>query len=462
MARALLCRPRFCRAVEVRRRYPCGRPPGHHASNLYGRGVLQRPLRRRRLADHAVAHLAGGGTQLQLLGLSNGPTLAFKDMAMQLLGNLFEYTLAQSGEELNILGATSGDTGSAPPSTRMRGKERHPRLHAVAARPHERVPARADVLARKTTTSLNIAVEGMFDDCQDIVKAVSKDDSRSRPQHRRHGELDQLGARRRAGRLLLQGLAAGDRRSDGQKVSFSVPSGNFGNICAGHIARTMGLPIGRLVARRPTRTTCSTSSSAPASTVRAAAAETHRDLEPVDGHLESVELRALHLRPRRARPDRARRLFARQLESRAAFDFSGTPEFARSRVRLRLRHAAPTPTASPRSAVHERYGVTIDPHTADGVKVARRHLRDGVPMLVLETAMPAKFAETSARRSARSRSVPRRSRASKGSSSASRSCRPTSTASRRSSWSTPAADPTPVPHTPRSLSLPRTLTHPGP
>ncbi|MET0354204.1 MAG: threonine synthase, partial [Plantibacter flavus] len=114
-----------------------------------------------------------GGTELQLLGLSNGPTLAFKDMAMQLLGNLFEYTLAKSGDELNILGATSGDTGSAAEHA-MRGKTG---IRVIMLSPHGRMSSfqRAQMFSLQDDNIVNLAVEGNFDDCQDIVKAVSKD-----------------------------------------------------------------------------------------------------------------------------------------------------------------------------------------------------------------------------------------------------------------------------------------------
>jgi threonine synthase len=115
----------------------------------------------------------GAESPLYLLELSNGPTLAFKDMAMQLLGNLFEYELARRGEELNILGATSGDTGSAAEYA-MRGKQG---VRVFMTSPHGRMSPfqQAQMFSLQDANIHNIAIEGVFDDCQDIVKAVSSD-----------------------------------------------------------------------------------------------------------------------------------------------------------------------------------------------------------------------------------------------------------------------------------------------
>ncbi len=181
---------------------------------------------------------------LQLEALSNGPTLAFKDMAMQLLGNLFEYELARRGEQLNILGATSGDTGSAAESA-MRGKQG---VRVFMLSPHGRMSAfqQAQMFSLMDPNIHNIAVEGVFDDCQDIVKAVSNDLDFKRQY--KIGTVNSINWARLLAQVVyyFAGYFYATSSND-QKVSFCVPSGNFGNVCAGHVARQMGLPIGRLL-----------------------------------------------------------------------------------------------------------------------------------------------------------------------------------------------------------------------
>ena len=131
----------------------------------------------------------------------------------------------------------------------------------------------------------NIAIEGVFDDCQDIVKAVSNDLAFKRKHTHRHRQLDQLGAAAGAGGLLLRRLLPGHRRANDEQVSFAVPSGNFGNICAGHVARMMGLPIRRLVLATNENDVLDEffrTGTLP----RAQQRRDARDLEPVDGHLQ--------------------------------------------------------------------------------------------------------------------------------------------------------------------------------
>ena len=155
---------------------------------------------------------------IYLEALSNGPTLAFKDMAMQLLGNLFEYELARRGEELNILGATSGDTGSAAEYA-MRGKQG---VRVFMTSPDGRMSPfqQAQMFSLQDANIHNIAIDGVFDDCQDIVKAVSNDLAVQAPVPHRHGQLDQLGAPAGAGRLLLRRLLPGHgRRTTGRSAS---------------------------------------------------------------------------------------------------------------------------------------------------------------------------------------------------------------------------------------------------
>ena len=330
------------------------------------------------------------GAPLHLLGLSNGPTLAFKDMAMQLIGNLFEYTLARDDAELNILGATSGDTGSAAEHA-MRGKRG---IRVVMLSPHGRMSSfqRAQMFSLQDENIVNLAVEGNFDDCQDIVKAVSRDAEFKA--HHAIGTVNSINWARVVAQVVyyVHGwLLATD--GPGQRVSFSVPSGNFGNVCAGHIARCMGLPIDRLVVATNENDVLDEFFRTGVYRPRSAA-ETHHTSSPsMDISKASNFERFLYDLVDR---DAARlgELFSR-LDTEGGFDFTGTPEFARIAddfgfVSGRSTHGNRVETIRD---VHERYGVAIDPHTADGVTVARHHLTAGVPMIVLETALPAKFAD---------------------------------------------------------------------
>ncbi len=194
-------------------------------------------------ADITPVHWLEPG-KLALVELSNGPTLAFKDMAMQLLGNLFEYVLDQRGEEINILGATSGDTGSAAEYA-MRGKHG---VRVFMLSPHGLMSPfqRAQMYSLQDPNIYNIAVRGMFDDAQDVVKAVSND-AAFKAQYK-IGAVNSINWARVAAQIVyyFKAYLAATSSSD-QQVAFAVPSGNFGNICAGHIARMMGLPIAQLV-----------------------------------------------------------------------------------------------------------------------------------------------------------------------------------------------------------------------
>jgi threonine synthase len=238
---------------------------------------------------------------------------------------------------------------------------------------------------------VNLAVEGNFDDCQDIVKAVSKDAEFKA--HHAIGTVNSINWGRVVAQVVyyVHGwLLATD--GPGRRVSFSVPSGNFGNVCAGHIARCMGLPIDQLVVATNENDVLDEFFRTGVYRPRAAA-ETHHTSSPsMDISKASNFERFLYdLVDQDA--VRLGELF-RALDTDGGFDFSGTPEFDRIQefgfVSGRSTHANRVETIRD---VAERYGVTIDPHTADGVSVARRNLREGVPMIVLETALPAKFAD---------------------------------------------------------------------
>jgi threonine synthase len=327
-----------------------------------------------------------------LEGLSNGPTLAFKDMAMQLLGNLFEYELARRGAQLNILGATSGDTGSAAEYA-MRGK-RGVRVFMLS--PHGRMSAfqQAQMFSLMDENIHNIAIEGVFDDCQDIVKNVSNDHAFK--QQYKIGTVNSINW----ARLLAQVVYyfAGyfqATQNDAQRVSFSVPSGNFGNVCAGHVARQMGLPIDRLIVATNENDVLDEFFRTGVYRVRGSADTFETSSPSMDiSKASNFERFVFDLLGRDGA--RVADLFGPQLARQGCFDVSADPAFAQARTRYgfvsgKSTHAHRLATIRD---TFERFGVTIDPHTADGLKVAREQCVPGQAVLVLETALPIKFAET--------------------------------------------------------------------
>ena len=333
--------------------------------------------------------------KLVLQSLSNGPTLAFKDMAMQLLGNLFEYTLARNGAELNILGATSGDTGSAAEYA-MRGKRG---IRVFMLSPHKKMSAfqTAQMFSLQDPNIFNIAVEGVFDDCQDMVKAVSNDlDFKMR---QKIGTVNSINWARVVAQVVyyFRGYLAATSSND-QKVSFTVPSGNFGNICAGHIARMMGLPISKLVVATNENDVLHEFFQTGIYRVRKSAETLHTSSPSMDISKASNFERFVYdlLKGDTAR---VRSLF-QKVDQQGGFDLSGKAgsdgdEFSRvgsfGFASGRSTHQDRLNTLRDASS---RYGLTIDTHTADGIKVAREQLEPGIPMIVLETALPAKFNET--------------------------------------------------------------------
>ena len=325
-----------------------------------------------------------------LEALSNGPTLAFKDMAMQLLGNLFEYELARRGQPLNILGATSGDTGSAAEYA-MRGKRG---VNVFMLSPHGRMSPfqQAQMFSLQDPNIHNIAVEGVFDDCQDIVKAVSNDLEFKRRHH--IGTVNSINWARLLAQVVyyFAGYFQATKCEEDQ-VSFAVPSGNFGNICAGHVARMMGLPIKRLVLATNENDVLDEFFRTGTYRVRSSA-ETHETSSPsMDiSKASNFERFVFDLLQRDAA--RTRSLFADEIGSRGVFTLR-SDEIARFEAHGFVSGSS---THADRLATirdtHRRFGELIDTHTADGLKVAREYVEAGVPMIVLETALPAKFAET--------------------------------------------------------------------
>ncbi len=338
-----------------------------------------------------ITPLATLEPNLHLLECSNGPTLAFKDIAMQLLGHLFEHVLEAQGRTLNILGATSGDTGSSAEHA-LRGKER---LKVFMLSPHGRMSPfqRAQMFSLQDANIFNLAVKGVFDDCQDVVKAVNADRGFREAHHL--GAVNSINWARVVAQVVyyFKGYFAATASND-EALSFAVPSGNFGNILAGHVARRMGLPIRRLVLAtnendvldeffrtgryRPRKTAETHATSSPSMDISKASNFERFVWDMVDQDGEKTAW------------------LWRQVEEKGGFDLSTDRAWEKVQddsgfVSGRSRHADRLETIR---LVKRKYGRVIDPHTADGVKVALLQREPRYPMVCIETALPAKFEAT--------------------------------------------------------------------
>lgn len=328
-----------------------------------------------------VVPLVELGDGLYLLELYHGPTLAFKDVALQLVGRLFDYELAKRGERVTIVGATSGDTGAAAIEA-LRDREA---IDVVILHPKGKVSE----VQRRFMTSVNapnvrnVAIEGTFDDAQDMVKAMFADTGFRQAQHL--SAVNSINFARVMAQTVYYATA---QRQLNSPVSFAVPTGNFGNVYAGYGAMQMGVPTRSLVIGSNsndilTRTLATGEMSmgevaatlSPAMDIQVSSnferlifellnhdGETVRELMErfrADGHVRLPET-----------------MFGRFTEtfSGSRFDDAQTLEIMRE--------------------VYETTGKVIDPHTAVGVGAAKAHRGDRqVPMVVLATAHPAKFPE---------------------------------------------------------------------
>jgi len=332
------------------------------------------------------------GASIYLEALSNGPTLAFKDMAMQLLGNLFEYELTRRNAELNIFGATSGDTGSAAEYA-MRGKKG---VRVFMTSPEGRMSPfqQAQMFSLLDANIHNIAIQGVFDDCQDIVKAVSNDLAFKRKY--KIGTVNSINW----ARLLAQVVYyfAGyfqATQHDAQKVSFSVPSGNFGNVCAGHVARMMGLPIEHLIVATNENDVLDEFFRTGVYRVRGSA-DTHETSSPSMDISKASNFERFVFDLLNRDSARVKHLFHDQLNQTGQFDLGRDPLFAQAKTKYgflsgKSTHADRLQTIQ---TIYADNHIMVDTHTADGLKVAVPLAKPDVPMLVLETALPIKFAAT--------------------------------------------------------------------
>ena len=357
------------------------------------RGICERAYAPSKFLDPAIVPVSRLSDGLWLAHLSNGPSAAFKDMAMQLLGELFSYEWARRDQTITIVGATSGDTGSAAEYALM-GK---PQVRVFMLSPLGRMTPfqQAQMFSIDDPRICNIAVEGVFDDCQDIVKAINADaDFKAR---HRIGAVNSINW----GRLLAQVVyyfAAWLQVSDGTPVSFAVPSGNFGNIAAGHIARSMGLPIDRLILATNENDVLDEFFRTGVYRVRGSA-ETHETSSPSMDISKASNFERFIADLLGRDGARVAELFGRVLPDEGRFDLSQEPGFRGQRERYGFVSGSST-HADRLAQIRATYaadGVLIDPHTADAVQVARRLLAAGDvtgTVVALETALPVKFAAT--------------------------------------------------------------------
>jgi len=354
------------------------------------RALIDKTYRKDTFGSDDVTPLVTLAPGFSLLRASNGPTLSFKDVAMQLIGHLFEYVLAGERRSLNILGATSGDTGSAAEYA-IRGKRG---ISVFMLSPRGRMSAfqQAQMYALDEPNIHNIAIDGTFDDCQALVKAVAGD-SAFKSQWG-IGAVNSINWARVAAQVVyyFKGYFAATSKV-GEKVAFAVPSGNFGNIFAAWVAREMGVPIGQLIlatnendvldeffrtlAYRP-RTADETRATSSPSMDISKASNFERYIFDVVGRDPAV----------------VRGLWA-DISDRGGFDLTRTAYVERVRasgfVSGRSLHSNRIATIR---EIESRYGIIIDPHTADGVKVGRALRASDLPLICVETALPTKFAQT--------------------------------------------------------------------
>ena len=326
---------------------------------------------------------------LYILSLSNGPTLAFKDIAMQLLGNLFEYVLAKDNAEINILGATSGDTGSAAEYA-MRGKKG---INVFMLSPYQKMSRfqSAQMFSIQDPNIFNLSIKGVFDDCQDIVKAVSNDLDFKKDF--KIGAVNSINW----GRILAQivyyfkGYLAVTKNNE--EVSFTVPTGNFGNICAGHIARMMGLPFKRLVVATNENNVLDEFFKTGMYKPRDSKNTFHTSSPSMDISKASNFERFIF--------DLIGRDSKKLNELWKLIDQGGNFDLNQGGIFEKIKDFGFTSSSSTHKErihfikeIYNQYKIIIDTHTADGFKAAYEHLDDNVPMIVLETALPIKFEDS--------------------------------------------------------------------
>ena len=315
-----------------------------------------------------------------LLELFHGPTIAFKDFAMQLIGQLFQLALAKSGDRITILGATSGDTGSAA----IEAFKGLPNVDVFIMYPHGRV---SEVQRRQMTTPAEanvhaLAVAGTFDDCQARLKDLFNDHAFRDEVHL--AGVNSINWARVLAQIVYYFTAAVSLGAPGREIDFTVPTGNFGDVFAGSIAKAMGLPVGRLVVATNQNDILH----------RALATGEYRvgTVEPsispsMDIQVSSNFERALWLAY--GRDGVAVSQLMDELKSGGFAISQGALQALRET--FESGRVSEDETTAMIATIRAETGEVICPHTAVGVAIARSHIRPGVPMITLATAHPAKF-----------------------------------------------------------------------
>jgi threonine synthase len=331
------------------------------------------------------------GGSLYLQNLSTGPTLAFKDVALQLVGNLFEYVLKNRDQEMVVMGATTGDTGPAAE-------------HALAGKKGVKVfmmyPNNGGIspFQRAQMTSLmdpniyNLAVDGTFDEAQDMVKALSEDLDFKKIYN--ISTVNSINWARIMAQIVYYFYGYFKvAKTNTQKVSFAVPSGNFGNVCAGHIAKQMGLPILNLILStnennvlveffetgiyRPRNPSETVDTSSPSMDISKASNFERFIFDVVGRNSETV------------------RVLYDQIKTKGFFDLKTTPFWTNvQRFGIVAGESNHAQRLAMIKTVKRNSGLIIDPHTADAFSVGTRLRNKNAPLIVMETAQPMKFDKT--------------------------------------------------------------------
>jgi threonine synthase len=330
----------------------------------------------------AVAPLKQLDSNLWLLELFHGPTLAFKDYALQVVGRLFDHVLAARGQRVTIVGATSGDTGSAAIEA-CRDRER---VEIFILHPKGRV---SEVQRRQMTTATsanvhNIAIEGSFDDCQDLVKAMFNDQAFR--DEMALSAVNSINWARILGQVVYYFAAAVALGAPARALAFAVPTGNFGNVYAGYAARRMGLPLSQLVvgSNRNDILTRFLEGGVMAMAPVEPSLSPSMDIQ-VSSNFERLLFDLLGQDGAKV----AATLTGFRETGRFALGADAMAELRQLFDGARLDDAE---TLAEIARLERETGELVDPHSAIGVAVARAKLRDpAVPMVALATAHPAKF-----------------------------------------------------------------------
>jgi threonine synthase len=353
-------------------------------------GACRRAYTPAKFGSPDIVPVTNLGQDLHLAHLSNGPTAAFKDLAMQLLAELFEDELARRDQRITILGATSGDTGSAAEYAML--GQRRVRVFMLSPLGRMTPFQRGQMYGIDDPGIVNITVPGAFDDCQDLVKAVNADqDFKARYSI---GAVNSINWARLVGQVVYyvaNWLSVS--RDDDDPVSFCVPTGNFGNVVSAHIAREMGIPIRQIVLATNENNVLAEFFTTGLYRVRSAAETVATSSPSMDiSKASNLERFVFDLLGRDSAT--VARLFGRDLVATGSIDLTRSAvERARTDFGFRAGSSAHADRVATIRATYDRSGILIDPHTADGVHVAQSFVAEE-PMICMETALPIKFADT--------------------------------------------------------------------